>query len=93
MNKTTGALIIHLKYTAPQQIRLDIQIYFTTQQVQFAPLVEFTIYEILHLLPAINNLHALILKQTFVKILGKFWLISPTTNALPCNVVVISVLD
>ena len=60
LNKTTGALIIYPEYTAPQQIRLDIQIYFTTQQVQFAPLVEFTIYEILHLLHAINNLCALI---------------------------------
>ena len=72
--------------------RLDIQIYCTRQQVQFALLVEFAIYEILHLLLAINNLCALILKQTSVKILGKFWLISPTTNALQCNVVIISVL-
>ena len=71
LNKTTGALVICPKYTAPQQIRY-IQIYCTRQQVQFALLVEFAIYEILHLLLAINNLCALILKQTFVKSLSNF---------------------
>ena len=71
LNKATGALIIYPKYTASQQIRY-IQIYCTRQQVQFALLVEFAIYEILHLLLAINNLCALILKQTFVKSLSNF---------------------